>query len=132
MCDNFNMAYEKRHSRSLFTFCLGNRLSKLLKSFAHHWEGTLYLTEHGKSRSKDLKLEILIWKTTFVQVHRESSTERNRSTKIRLGREKNLVSDLYNKILNLEKKEKEFICTFNIYISGIYGRVNQTAKFDLS
>ena len=116
MCDNFNMAYEKRHSRSLFTFCLGNRLSKLLKSFARHWKEMLYLTEYGKSRSKDLKLEILIWKTTFVQVHRESSTtERNRSTKIRLGREKNFLSDLCNKILNLEKKGKNLFAHL-IYI----------------
>lgn len=31
----------------------------------------LYLTEHAKSSTKDLKSEILIWKTT-IQMHRES------------------------------------------------------------
>lgn len=70
-----------------------------------NWEGTLYLTEHGKSRSKDLKLEILIWKTTIVGASRKfDDGESEESTKIRLRREKNLVSDLCNKILNLKKK----------------------------
>lgn len=50
--------------------------------FVRHWEKMLYLTkhekhtEHIKNDIKDLKLEILIWKTTTVQVHRKSSMRR--------------------------------------------------------
>lgn len=55
--------------------------------------------------------------------------ESKESTKIRLRREKNLVSDLSNKIL--KKKGKEFICISRIYRWNL-DRVNQTVKFDLS
>lgn len=41
-----------------------------------HWERTLYLTEYARKSStkdlKDLKPEILIWKTAIIQMHRES------------------------------------------------------------
>ena len=50
---------------------LGNQLLKLIKAsltiklFAGHWKRTLFLTKGTKSGTKDLNLEILIWKTTM-------------------------------------------------------------------
>ena len=44
---------------------LRNQLLKLLKLFARHWKRTLFLTKGTKSGTKDLNLEILIWKTTM-------------------------------------------------------------------
>lgn len=54
---------------------LKNRLSKLPKMIIKR-ERCILLTERAKSRIKDLKPEILIWKMTIVQMHRESSMRR--------------------------------------------------------
>ena len=93
-CNNF-----EQYSRHCLLFAWGNQL---LKWFVRHWERTLCLIERAKS--KDSKLEILIW--TIVRVHEklgesEESLDENKSDSDEKNRqsimkqlENNLVPDL--------------------------------------
>lgn len=103
-----------RKSVILFLRKVRTRVSTPMQQFQTIWQSAYFLhssywnglcatgrklcISHGESGSKDLKQEILIWTTTIVRMHRENWTNDILDW--------NLVADLNNKILNLERRKE--------------------------